>query len=68
MAIEIAFNLNRRDVLTARDNYILQPVFDLNIALRMPDSSIARKKTAIIQRGVRWRLILLITLHDGVAA
>ena len=63
-----AFDLDRRDVLAAADDDVLEPVADLDVAVRMDDRGVAGVEPAAAHRH-RGRLgIVVVALHHDVAA
>ena len=68
MAIQALLDLERADVLAARDDDVLAAVLDLDVAVRMPDGEVAGVVPAVRERRLRRRRVLEIALHDRVAA
>ena len=68
MAIQHLLDLDRGDVLAARDDDVLRAVLDLDITVGMHDREIAGVKPAAGERLIGSRGIFQITLHQRVAA
>src|SRR5271165_682639 len=66
--VENVFDLDRRDVLAARDDDVLRTILQLDIAVGMHDPEIARMKLAAGKGLLRGSRVLQVTLHDDVAA
>src|SRR5258708_7985618 len=68
MAVEHLLDLERRDILAARDDDVLGAVLDLDIAVGMHDAEIAGVKPAAGKGFRRSRRVLQISFHHRVAA
>ena len=68
MLEEEALDLDRRDVLAAADDHVLDAVSDFRIAVGMDDGSVAGVKIAVADRQRRRLGVLVVALHDHVAA
>ena len=68
MAVEHVLDLDRRDVLAARDDDVLRAVLDLDIAVGVGDREIAGMEPAAGEGLLGRGRVLQIALHDDVAA
>ena len=66
--VEDALDFDRRDILATRDNDVLQPVLDLQIAVRVDHRNVAGVVPAALEGLARGVVVPVVTLHDGVAA
>src|SRR5512132_4099093 len=67
MSQQNSFDLHGRNVFAAADNYILNPIPDLRVAVCAYDSGIARMEPAIAHCFIRGLGILEVTLHHVIA-
>src|SRR5258708_13001591 len=68
MAVQDVLDLERGDVLAARDDYVLRAVLDLDIAVRLHHREVARVKPAAAERLLRRLWILQVAFLGDVAA
>src|SRR4029077_12517583 len=68
MPVEDVFDLDRRDVLAARNDDVLRAVLQLDIAVGMHDPEIARMEPPARKGLLGGARILQIPLHDDIAA
>ena len=61
-------DFDRRDVLATADDDVLEPIADVDVAVRMNDRSIAAVEVAAAQRLRRRLGIVVVPLHHHVAA
>jgi hypothetical protein len=67
VAVERLLDLQRGDVLAARDDHVLRPVLDLDVAVGVPDGQVAGVEPAAGERGVGGARVLEVALHHRVA-
>ena len=62
------FDLDRRDVLTAADDHVLEPIANLDVAVRMHDRRVAAVEPAAAHRLLGRLRVVVVPLHHDVAA
>src|ERR1700730_18525758 len=65
---EHTLNLDRRDILSPTDDHVLQTIADFDITIRMDDRSVASMKPAPLKGTRRSFGVVVIALHDDIAA
>ena len=63
-----ALDFDRRDVLAAADDHVLEPIADLDVAVGMDDGGVAAVEPAAAHRRGRRLRVVVVALHDDVAA
>src|SRR5271155_657574 len=61
-------DLDRRDVLTARNDDVLEAVADFDVAVWMPNRGVARMEPVVLDRRARRLGVVVIAFHNDVAA
>src|SRR4029079_11685164 len=68
MLHEASLDLDRGDILAAANDDVLEPVANLDVAVGMDHGCIARMEPAILDRGSSRRGIVVVALHNDIAA
>ncbi len=68
VAHQHAFHFDRRDVLAAADDHVLEPVADFRVAVGVYDRGIAAVKPPAAHGLLRRLRIIVVPLHDDIAA
>src|ERR1700682_6243049 len=68
MSVQRVFHLERADILATRNDHVLRPVLDLDVAVLLHDREIAGMKPAARQRCLCRLGILEIAFHGDVAS